>query len=142
VFGKLASWALSTALAPIIRGGLDAYKLKLDSTNNHEAKVTELAVKQMELDGQEARLNNERKSRIDGKWYAPENLSFYLIGFPYWFTAITVDYLLAPAFGYEHVTLPLKGETAVIMGMIMAFWLGKRTITSVATVIADAFGKR
>ena len=140
--GKIVSWLLSGALAPLIKGALDGYKLKLDSTNSHEAKVTELAVKEMELDGLEARLNNERKNRIDGKWYAPENLSFYLIGLPYWFIAITVDYLIAPAMGYEHVTLPLKGETAVVMGMIMGFWLGKRTINSVVKTIADAFGKR
>jgi hypothetical protein len=135
-------WALSFIAGPVMKAGLNMYTEKLKAAGQHDVKVVELASKQLELDGLEARLNNERKMNLNGHWWAPENISFYLIGFPYWFIAITVDYLIAPALGYEHVTLPLKGETAVVMGMIMGFWLGKRTITSVATVIADAFGKR
>lgn len=142
MWGKLVSYLLSGALAPLIRGGLDAYKLKLDGTNNHEAKVTELAIRQMELDGQEARLNADRKRDILGHWWAPENLFAYFIAFPYWFVVITMDFLVFPALGIDHATQPLRGDTAVVMAMIMTFWLGKRTINTVATIIASAFGKR
>lgn len=127
---------------PLMKLALGAYVEKLKASGQHENKVVELAAKQMELDGLEARLNNDRKRQILGAWYAPENLFAYFVAFPYWFVAITVDYLVAPAFGIEHVTYPLKGETAATMAMIMAFWLGKRTINTVASVIADAFGKR
>lgn len=127
---------------PLMKLALGAYVEKLKASGQHENKVVELAAREMELDGLEARLNNDRKNHIDGKWYTPENLSFYFIGLPYWFTAITVDYIVAPTFGYSHITGALRGDTAVVMGMIMGFWLGKRTVMSVATVIADAFGKR
>lgn len=142
MLAKIATWFLSGALAPLIRGALDGYKLKLDATNNHEAKEVELASKAMELDAQEARLNADRKRDILGHWYAPENLFAYFIAFPYWFTAITLDFLVFPNLGIEHATDPLKGDTAATMAMIMAFWLGKRTVNTVANIIASAFGKR
>lgn len=142
MWGKVLSFFLSGALAPFVRMGLDAYKLKLDSTNNHEAKTLELATKALELDALEARLNGERKRDILGYWYAPENLFAYFIAFPYWFTTITLDFLIFPALNIEHATMPLKGETAVIMGMIMTFWFGKRAVMGVAQIIGAAFGKR
>lgn len=140
--GKIVTWLLSGALAPLIKGALDGYKLKLDATNNHEAKATELASKAMELDAQEMRLNAGRKRDLLGNWWAPENLFAYLIAFPYWFTVITMDYLVFPALGIEHVTDPLKGDTAAAMAMIMGFWFGKRTIGAIGDVVARIFGKR
>lgn len=140
--GKIVTWLLSGALAPLIKGGLDAYKLRLEGQNSHEAKVVELAQREMELDALEMRLNADRKRDILGKWSAPENLFAYFIAFPYWFVVITLDFLVFPALGIEHVTQPLKGETAVVMGMIMAFWFGKRTITTVADSIGRIFAKR
>lgn len=140
--GSIATWLLSTALGPLLNTGLDGYKAKLASVNSHEAKQVELAGKAMELDAREAKLNNDEKALILGRWYAPENLFAYAIAFPYWFTVITMDYLIFPALGIEHSTDPLKGDTAVIMMMIMTFWFGKRALTTVTSIIAGAFGKR
>lgn len=122
--------------------GIKLYSAKLQADGAHENKVTELALREIQLDETEARLNKESKTEIRGRWYAPENLMFYFVAFPYWFIAITVDYVLAPLFEWEHITLPLKGDTAKAMMMIMAFWFGQRAITSVASVIAGAFGKK
>lgn len=121
---------------------LKGYVEKLKATGQHENKVVELAARQMELDMQEARLNNDRKKDILGVWYAPENLFAYFIAFPYWFVVITMDFLIFPALDIKHAVLPLQGDTAVAMTMIMTFWLGKRAITGVASIIAGAFGKR
>lgn len=127
---------------PVVNLLLKGYVEKLKADGQHDNKVVELAGKQMELDIQEARLNNDRKRDILGVWYAPENLFAYFIAFPYWFVVITLDFLVFPALDIDHATAPLKGETAVVMGMIMTFWLGKRAITSVASIIAQAFGRR
>lgn len=139
--GKIVSWLLSGALGPLIQGGLQAYTIKLQASGQHDAKVVELAARQMVLDGQEARLNADRKRDILGHWYAPENLFAYFIAFPYWFKAITVDNVIGSIWEFGWSTPALKGETAAIMAMIMTFWFGKRTINTVAKVIADAFGK-
>lgn len=135
-------WAISFLSGPIIKAGLDLYGKKLEAQGSHEAKTLELAARTLELDALEARLNNDRKSNILGHWHAPENLFAYLIAFPYWFTVITLDFLVFPALGIDHATGALKGETAAIMAMIMTFWFGKRTINTVASIIAQAFGKR
>lgn len=127
---------------PFIKLGLGLYKEKLAGQNNHEKIVESLAIRSMELDQQEARLNNDRKNSILGAWYAPENLFAYFIALPYWFVAITMDYVVFPALDIEHATGALKGDTALAMTMIMTFWLGKRAVTSVATIIAGAFGKK
>lgn len=140
--GKFIAWAMSGALQPFLNFGLNVYKAKLDGTNSHEAKAVELAAREMELDAQEARLNNDTKARILGRWYAPENLFAYFIAFPYWFKAITIDNVIGSIWDEGWSTPALGGATAEIMMMVMVFWFGKRSITSVATILADAFGKK
>lgn len=135
-------WLLKLVLGPALDTLVKWRQAELAAKGQHENHVEAIALKTLELDAREAELNNQAKSQIRGKWYEPENLFAYGIAFPYWFTAVTIDFVIAPALGYEHVTLPLKGETAVTMGMIMGFWFGKRMITSIGGVIAQAFAKR
>lgn len=137
-------WAklLSIITGPLFGTILQGYTEKLKASGQHDNKVVELAAREMQLDATEARLNAQAKSEIRDRWYAPENLFAYTIALPYWFTVITLDYLIFPMLGIEHATGPLKGDTAVAMTMIMTFWLGKRALTSVASIIAGAFGKK
>lgn len=135
-------WLITLLTGPFFKLALGAYTEKLKANGQHDNKVVELAAREMQLDGQEARLNAQSKSEIRDRWYAPENLFAYTIALPYWFTVITMDFLVFPALGIEHATAPLHGDTAVAMTMIMTFWLGKRALTSVASIIAGAFGKR
>lgn len=135
-------WIASFLSGPVLKLALGAYTEKLKANGQHENKVVELASRTIELDAKEARLNADTKRNILGYWYAPENLFAYFIAFPYWFTVITLDFLVFPALEIEHATAPLRGETATVMAMIMTFWLGKRAVTSVASIIAGAFGKR
>lgn len=137
-------WAtiVSIITGPLATLGLNIYKEKLKSLGDQANREERIALKTIELDQQEARLNADRKRDILGKWHAPENLFAYFIAFPYWFTVITLDFLIFPALGIDHATAPLKGETSAIMTMIMTFWFGKRTINTVANIIASAFGKR
>lgn len=134
-------WIASFLSGPVLKLALGAYTEKLKASGEHDNKVVELAAREIELDATEARLNAQAKSEIRDRWYAPENLFAYAIALPYYFTVITLDYIVFPALGIEHVTGALKGETAQAMAMIMTFWLGKRALTSVASIIAGAFGK-
>lgn len=121
--------------------GIKLYSAKLSAEGAHEAKTVEIAIRQIALDETEARLNAQAKTEIRGRWYAPENLMFYLIVFPYWFMVITVDYLISPMFGWGHVTLPLRGDTAKVMMIVVAFWFGKRMVGDISTTVAQIFKK-
>lgn len=138
----IIGWIMKGALGPFLNAGISVYREKLQSVNSHEAKEADLAARWMQADIREAELNQKSKSEIRDRWYAPENLFAYGIALPYWFTVITLDYLIFPALDIQHATGALKGDTAVAMTMIMTFWLGKRAVTSVASIIAGAFGKR
>src|SRR6266403_116852 len=120
--------------------GIKLYSAKLAADGAHEAKVVELAARELQLDETEARLNAQAKSEIRHIWYAPENLFGY-IGVAYWGKVIFIDYVIISlihdltGFDLSFVTLPLKGSTATAMTMIMTFWLGKRGIENVATIL-------
>ena len=137
----MIQWLISTALGPVLNTLVKWRQTELAAKGSREKIVENLALRSLELDAQEARLNGERKGQILGKWHAPENLFAYLIAFPYWFTVITLDFLIFPAMGIEHATAPLKGETAAVMAMIMAFWFGKRTIGAIGDIVARVFGR-
>lgn len=121
---------------------LKAYDSKLQAQGTHEAKVTELAIREMQLDETEARLNAQSKSQIRGNFWAPENLFAYLIAIPYWFKAVTIDNVIGSFYNFGFSTPALKGDTAKAMMMIMTFWLGARAVQSVASIIGAAFGRR
>jgi hypothetical protein len=135
-------WLIELALGPFFNMLVNWRKAELEAKGSHEAKEENIALRSLELDQMEARLNSDRKNHIDGKWYAIENLFAYAIALPYWFQVITLDFIIFPWVGYDHTTAPLKGETAVVMGMIMAFWFGKRAINTVGNVLTQVFGRR
>lgn len=132
---------LGTILKALGNLGLKLYDAKLAAEGSHEAKVVELAAREMQLDEMEARLNAQAKTEIRHIWYAPENLFGY-IAVTYYLKVITVDVVLGSVFDLGWHTDFLRGETATAMNLIMTFWLGKRGIENVASIISAAFGKQ
>lgn len=130
----------ATALAGSLGGLLlKAYTARLDSQNSRDAKLAELAAKEIALDQRQAELDNAAKQQIRGRWWEPENLAFYLIAFPYFFKAITIDNTLRSVIGSQLFTPPLSGDTAKALMMIMVFWFGKRAIGDAVTKLAGLF---
>ncbi len=121
--------------------GIKLYSAKLAADGAHEAKIVELATREMALDETEARLNAQAKSEIRGHWYEPENAMFYFVALPYWLKSITIDNVIGSIWELGWSTPALHGETAETMMMIMVFWFGKRGIVDIAKVISAAFGK-
>lgn len=121
--------------------GIKLYSAKLAAEGAHDAKVVELAARELQLDEMEARLNAQSKSEIRHIWWAPENLFGY-IAVTYWLKVITFDIVLGSIFDIGWSTPFLQGNTAVGMNMIMTFWLGKRGVENVASILGAAFGKR
>lgn len=133
---------ISAVMQMLGNTAIKMYGQKLAAAGSHESKIVELAARELQLDEMEARLNADTKARILGKWYAPENLFAYFIAFPYWFKAVTLDNVIGSIWELGWRTPVLHGATADIMMMVMVFWFGKRSITSVATILADAFGRK
>lgn len=137
--GSLLDWVGNTALK--------LYSAKLSADGAHEAKIADLAAREIDLEGKEAALNLQAKAQIRGRWWAPENLFGY-IAVTYWAKVITLDFVLASLlrdFGLgdpQWTTGSLKGATATAMAQIMMFWLGARGVQNVASIVAGAFGKR
>lgn len=121
--------------------GLKLFDAKLAADGAHDAKVVELAARQIQLDALEARLNSQAKTEIRHIWYAPENLFAY-IALSYYIKVITIDTVLGSIFDIGWSTPFLTGSTAVTMNMILVFWLGKRGVENVASIISAAFGKK
>lgn len=122
--------------------GVQLYSAKLSAEGAHDAKVVELAARELQLDDTEARLNAQAKAMIRDKWYAPENVMFYFVALPYWLKAITVDNVIGSIWHMGFSTPGLHGNTAQTMMMVMVFWFGKRGIENVSSIIGAAFGKR
>lgn len=120
--------------------GLQFFNAKLAADGAHDAKVVELAARQIQLDALETRLNSQAKTEIRHIWYAPENLFGY-IAVSYYLKVITFDIVLGSIFDLGWHTDFLTGSTAAAMNMIMVFWLGKRGIENVASIVSAAFGK-
>ena len=69
IIGKLlATPIIGAILSPIINGLLTAQKQRLDAAGSHEARVTELAQKQIELDKREAEVNASVVVAEQGNW--------------------------------------------------------------------------
>lgn len=141
MWSLLAKLVSSTLLGPLIQAGLSAYSARLNSTDLHEQKTLELAARELDIQGQEARLNAQEKVLILGRWYAIENLLGYIM-VAYYGKAIFFDNVLGSIFDVQWSTPALTGATADAAALIMTFWMGTRGIQTVASIIGAAFGKR
>lgn len=113
---------------------LQLYSAKLAADGSHEQKVADLAAKELDLAGQEDRLNAQAKGQIRGRWYEPESLAFYFVAFPYLLKAVTWDNIIGSFLQYQpkwlFFTRPVEGDTATMLVLIMTFWLGGRALMS------------
>jgi hypothetical protein len=137
-FAWLGNFLSGTAVSALLKG----YGMKLEAQGSHEAKVVELTQKAVDLEIREKEINRDLKGQIRDRWYAPENLMAYLILIPYWAKVITLDNTIGSFLDYPWSTNALRGETAEFMAILTAFWLGAKTVKSVASILGAAFGRK
>lgn len=127
---------------PVISGALAAYKAKLENDGNSDKILADFATRQLELDAREAELNTQYKRDLLGRWWEPVNLLGYLF-LIYLTSAILWDNVLYPKFilGKWGFTGPVEGNTAVYLGMVATFFLGKRVGINIIEVIAKYIKK-
>jgi len=132
---------IGAILSPIINGLLSAQKAKLDAAGSHEARVTELAQKEFELDKREAEVNAQVVIAEQGNWFT----RWQRPGFAFPFMAFAWKVVLYDKVIMGNwktgVTDPLDAHMwAVFMAIIIAYF-GGRTAEKVADKITGIWKK-
>ncbi len=118
--------SILTALLPGIGKSLvDAYKAKLDASNNSEKIASDLAARELAV--QQA----ERIAEI-GHWYEPAHLFGYIM-VAYFGKVVLWDKVFAV---WTHgSTDPIGGDVGAWAGWVMAFYFGASGLENVARIL-------
>lgn len=68
IFTYILGWAGKLLGGPFAKAAVDAYKAKLDAEGSHDARVAELAAKQLDLDKREAEVQGQIVIAEQGHW--------------------------------------------------------------------------
>ena len=132
----LVSLALQPVLSflgtPVIRGLIDAYKLKLEAGNTSEKIAADLAGRELEVEQREAELQSQYRTMLIGKWYEPTQLLGYIMVM-YVGKVVLWDKVFA-TLTHGH-TDPIGGAVGEWAGAIIMFLLGKRGIENVVRIL-------
>lgn len=120
---------LSFIGGPIVNGAIKAYQAKLEAGNTSEKIAADIAVRELEVQQLETKVQAEYKTALIGHWYEPTNLFGYIMVI-YFGKIIVWDKVLGLG-----VTDSIQGSAAEWAGLIMLFFIGKRGIENVARII-------
>lgn len=139
IAGKLlATPVIGAILNPIVNGLLTAQKQKLDAVGSHEARVTELAQKTLELDAREAEVNAKVVAAEQGHWATRWVRPVWAAPFVLFTWKIVVwDKMLGLG-----RTEPLDPNMWGVFMLMVGAYFGGRSAEKVAKTIAGAFGKK
>lgn len=131
----LAKLLIGSALAPVINAALGWQKQKLEAAGSHEARVAELAQKQIALDSQEAAINASVVIAEQGNWVTRWQRPMFALPFIIFTWKVVVwDKVL----GWG-TTDPLDPRMwGVFMAVVIAYF-GGRSAEKVADKIASVF---
>lgn len=139
--GFLASFLtgpiIGAIFKPIISGLLTAQKQKLDAVGSHEARVAELAAKQLDLDKRESEVNAEVVKAEQGNWVTRWVRPAFAMPFVLFTWKIVVwDKML----GWG-TTDPLDPRMWGVFMAVVISYFGGRSAEKVAEKIAGVFKK-
>lgn len=124
-------WLLSLISSPLLGKLVDAYKAKLDASNDKERIAADLAAKDLELQAKERELNVEIAKIDSGSFWtaAPRAIVCWSIAI-YISKVIVVDTVL----GWGS-TVALKGMLAEWAGYVVIAWFGGRSAEKIARIL-------
>lgn len=130
----LATPVIGAILGPVINGLLTAQKQKLDAVGSHEARVAELAEREMALEGQERELQAKMVIAEQGNWITRSIRPLFALPFIiYTFKVVLWDKVLGLG-----VTDRLDPKMwGVFMAVVVAY-MGGRVVETGTSKIADA----
>lgn len=120
---------LSFLGGPIVNGILSGYKSYLGSVDTIEAAKVDLAKRELDVESIEAQARGQLRIAQVGHWSEPEHLMGYIL-VAYIGKVVVWDTMLGLG-----STGSIHGDVGTWLGMIAAFYLGGRTITSVARIM-------
>lgn len=129
MIAKFLAWLASLLTGPLLDKALDGWKAKLAADNDADKIAADLAAREIAVQQREAELQTQYRVASLGYWYEPEKLFAYIMVI--YFAKIV---LWDKVFGWG-ITDPISGDAGEWAGMIMAFYLGKRTFENVARII-------
>lgn len=142
--GAIISWitsgALGAILAPVLNFLLNAQKQKLDAAGSHEARVSELAARELALDQREAEVNASVVIAEQGNWITRSirpALAFPVIVIAW--KLIIWDKALGD-WTHGH-TDQLDAHMWSYVNCVVISYMGGRSAELIATKIANVFGK-
>lgn len=109
---------------------VDGYKAKLASENTADKIASELAIKDLDLQGRERELNVNQNIADEGRWWTAAPRAIVCWAFALYIAKVV---LIDTALGWG-VTPPLKGMIAEWGGTVIVFWFGGRTLEKVARI--------
>ena len=126
---------IGAILQPVVNGLLTAQKNKLDAAGSHEARVAELAQKQLDLDKREAEVNAQVVIAEQGNWITRWVRPAFAMPFILFTWKIVVwDKML----GWG-TTDPLDPRMWGVFMAVVIYYFGGRSAEKVAEKIAGVF---
>lgn len=138
IVGKLLASGVGGLVKPFIDGLLTAQKQKLDAAGSHEARIAELAQKEVDLDKREAELNAQVLIAEQG------NFVTRIIRPLFGLAAVVLTWKLLVwdiAFGeWTHGSTDKLGDQAYwLLTTIVIAYMGGRTAEKIADRVAGVF---
>lgn len=123
---------LSWLGGPIVRGAIEAYKLKLEREGDQDRLLADLAARDLAVQQRELELRSAERIAIIGHWSEPTNLLGYICVFHIGVIVVTNA---LHGFGIASFAIPaIHGQAGDWLGMIASFFVGTRGAVSVASI--------
>ena len=136
----LAKLLVSSALAPVLNTVLGWQKQRLEAAGSHEARVAELAGKELELDRREAEVQAEVVKTEQGNWMTRWVRPMFALPFVIFTFKIVVWDKVLGSLTQGH-TDPLDERMwGVFMAVVVAY-MGGRSAEKIADKIAGVWKK-
>lgn len=132
MFATILSWLGSMIGGPFAKAAVDAYKAKLASANEHDKLAADLAAKEIAADIEARKQASAIVIAEQGRWYTA--IIRPLLALPviiYFWKVIVWDKVLALG-----TTDPITGMVAEWAGLIVAAYVGGRSLEKVASIFA------
>lgn len=131
MLATILSWLGSLLGGPFAKAAVDAYKARLDATNNHDARTADLVSRELALEQREAELNTQLLISEQGNWMTRWVRPAWALPFVI-FTFKVVVYDKVLGLGSTPALDPAMWN---VFMMIVGAYFGGRTIEKVATIL-------
>lgn len=129
--GAIFSWLASFLTGPLLKAGVDAYKVKIQAGTDQEKLATDLAARELVVEQREAEVNASVVIAEQGRWYTAMIRPLMMLPFIV-FTWKVVVFDKVMGWGFTDALDPKMWNVFMIA---IGSYFGGRTIEKVARII-------